>query len=90
MSRGIWFITPKDPSNLSLHITDKELNEKLIAYGKRTNTNISLVGTNIMKKHIDEMLDELERSEIQLLNDEAKVDTILELKRKLKEAGLDA
>lgn len=90
MARSTCFITPKDTSILSLHFNDKELNEKIVTYGKRTNLNVSQVGMIIIRKNIDQMLEELDRSEIELLNDEAKVDTIMELRKKLKEAGIDA
>lgn len=90
MARSSCFITPKDSAILSLHFKDKALNEKIIAYAKRSNLNVSQVGMLIIGKHIDQMLEELDRNEIELLNDDAKVDTIIELRRKLKEAGIDA
>lgn len=90
MARGSCFITPKDAATLSLHFKDRALNEKIITYAKRANLNVSQVGMLIIGRHIDEMLEELERGEYELLNEDAKVDTIMELKRKLKEAGIDA
>lgn len=90
MARSSCFITPKDTALLSLHFNDRELNEKIVAYGKRTNLNVSQVGMAIIRAHIDQMLEELDRNEFELLNEDAKVDTIMELRRKLKEAGIDA
>lgn len=90
MARGTWFITPKDAGNLSANIRDRELGEKLVRYGKLVNLNISEVVVKLCKEVIDSKLEEFERSEYELLNEEAKVDTIMELKRKLKEAGIDA
>lgn len=90
MARGYWFFTPKDIKRLSVHLTDAELNQKVVSYAKRVNTNISLVVSEIVRRHIDEMYEELDRSEYELMNEEAKIETILELKRKLKEAGIDA
>lgn len=90
MARSSCFITPKDTATLSLHFKDKALNEKIIAYGKRANLNVSQVGMLIIGRHIDQMLEELDRNEVEMLNEKAKVDAIMELKRKLKEAGIDA
>lgn len=90
MARSSCFITPKDTALLSLHFNDRELNEKIVTYGKRMNLNVSQVGMLIIREHIDQMLNDLERTEYELLNEEAKVDTIMELKKKLKEAGIDA
>ena len=90
MARGNGFITPKDIISLSLHFNDQDLNNKLVSYGKRVNLNVSQVAMMLCRSCIDTFIESLDREQYELLNEEAKIDTIMELKRRLKEAGIDA
>lgn len=84
MSRGEWFITPKTAETLTLHFTNKEVNEKLIRLAKRNNLNCSLMATKLVEESIDKALEESERFEYEMLNEDAKVDMIIDLKRQLE------
>lgn len=84
--RGKTFITPKTADSLTIHLSDREMNEKLIILGKRLDSNLSIVVTELVKEIIDQKVAESERSQFEMLNEEAKVDLIIELRRKLAEA----
>lgn len=90
MSRGEWFITPKTAETLTLHFTNKEVNEKLIRIAKRNNLNCSLMATKLVEESIDKALEESERFEYEMLNEEAKIDIIISLKKQLEEAKKNA
>lgn len=89
--RGTSFITPKNNDKISIHIQDKDLNEKLIAYGKRKNLNLSLVVTELCrsKGNIDDLIDRADREQYSMLSEEEKVDLIIRL-TKSKEAETNA
>lgn len=82
--RTTTFITPKNEENISLTFKDKELNHKMVILGKRMNLNISELATMMCKELIDQKIIESERAEYEMLNEEAKVDEILRLKRELE------
>lgn len=88
--RSTTFINPKSTDIISLTFKDKELNEKMCLLGKRLNLNVSELAMQICREVIDQKIVDSERAEYEMLNEDAKVDTILELKKKLKEAGIDA
>lgn len=88
--RSTTFINPKSEEVISLTFKDRELNHKMVILGKRMNLNISELATLLCKELVDQKIVESERAEYEMLNEDAKVDTILELKKKLKEAGIDA
>lgn len=82
--RTTTFIAPKSEENISLTFKDKELNHKMVILGKRMNRNISELATMMCKEIIDQKIIESERAEYEMLNEEAKVDEILRLKRELE------
>lgn len=82
--RTTTFISPKSEENISLTFKDKELNHKMVILGKRMNLNISELATMMCKEIIDQKIIESERAEYEMLNEEAKVDEILRLKRELE------
>lgn len=82
--RTTTFIAPKSEENISLSFKDKELNHKMVILGKRMNLNISELATMMCKEIIDQKIIESERAEYEMLNEEAKVDEILRLKRELE------
>ena len=88
--RSTTFINPKSEEVISLTFKDRELNHKMVILGKRLNLNISELAMMLCKELVDQKIVESERAEYEMLNEDAKVDTILELKKKLKEAGIDA
>lgn len=88
--RGKTFITPKTEQMLHLHLDNPEINRKLIKLGKILNVNLSLLTTQIISEVIDEKLLESERSTYEMMNEEAKIDMIIELKKQLEEAKKDA
>lgn len=88
--RGKTFITPKTAEMLHLHLDNIEINRKLIKLGKILNVNLSLLTTQIISEVIDEKLLESERTAYEMLNEEAKVNMIIELKKQLEEAKRNA
>lgn len=82
--RTTTFISPKSEEIISLTFKDRELNHKMVILGKRLNLNISELATMLCKEIIDDKIAESERSEYEMLNEEAKVDEILRLKRELE------
>lgn len=82
--RSTTFIHPKSDENISLTFKDKELNRKMILLGKRLNLNVSELAMQMCRELIDDKITESERSEYEMLNEEAKVDEILRLKRELE------
>ena len=82
--RGKTFITPKTEKMLHLHLDNPEINRKLIKLGKILNVNLSLLTTQIISEVIDKKLLESERTAYEMLNEEAKVDMIIDLKRQLE------
>lgn len=88
--RGKTFITPKTEQMLHLHLDNPEINRKLIKLGKILNVNLSLLTTQIISEVIDDKLLESERSTYEMMNEEAKIDMIIELKKQLEEAKKDA
>lgn len=82
--RTTTFIAPKSEENISLTFKDKELNHKMVILGKRMNLNISELATMMCKEIIDQKIIESERAEYEMLNEDAKVDEILRLKKELE------
>lgn len=82
--RTTTFIAPKSEENISLSFKDRELNHKMVILGKRMNLNISELATMMCKEIIDQKIIESERAEYEMLNEDAKVDEILRLKKELE------
>lgn len=82
--RTTTFIAPKSEENISLTFKDRELNHKMVILGKRMNLNISELATMMCKEIIDQKIIESERAEYEMLNEDAKVDEILRLKKELE------
>lgn len=88
--RGKTFITPKTEQMLHLNLDNPEINRKLIKLGKILNVNLSLLTTQIISEVIDDKLLESERSTYEMMNEEAKIDIIISLKKQLEEAKKNA
>jgi len=69
-----------------VHLNDKELCDSLRLYGKRVNSNMeSLIKKLIVSdKSIYTLIDELDREQYELLDEDAKVDIILKMKKRIE------
>ena len=82
------FVNHKRKNILQVTIKDEELIEKLMEYGQRKNINLSALVTRLCrcKDNIDGLINDLEREEYELLDEDEKINVILTLKKQLKEA----
>ena len=92
MARSNSYVKLRHEDHFTVKIKDPEIVAKLSYYGKRKNLNMQEVIKKLIltKDNIDGLIEDLEREKYELLDEDQKIDKILELENKLKEAGINA
>lgn len=70
-----------------VHIKDRKICDALREYGKKMDINMEILVRNILiaDKSIYTLLDEADRLQYELLDEDEKIDVILEMKKKISE-----
>lgn len=81
------FVNCEYKNGVKVHIKDRELTEKILYYGRRKDMNCTDVIIKLIKckDNIDGLIDDLDREAYELLDEDQKIDVILQMQRKIKE-----